>query len=150
MLIGQKHLIECRCILRQHRDYLEPPKYSFIAFSIIDENNNIIEKYMKCDNCDATHRIYEFCKSEILNIQSNNIATLDDVKRLLPEVVSNILTDYDCKLWAFEEAKYIIDNALWGRFVILTNEPVETGTEGKKLVINKNNNFSIEYWKTNN
>ena len=143
----QKHTITCRCILSQHKNIDNPPNFSFIVLSYID-NDNIIEKLSKCPNCGIIHRVYELCKSEILNDETENIISIDDIKHTIPEKVSLILDDYSCELHVYEEAKFIIDSNNWGRKIILTREYVGTHYEGKLLEFNDRNNYEINYWKS--
>ena len=61
----QKHLIECHCILPQYKKAPKPVFHKFIVFSEID--NDVVEPtYVQCNNCGAVHKIYDFCKSEII------------------------------------------------------------------------------------
>ena len=147
---AQKHEIVCTCVLSQQHLLKNPVCYSFIVFSIIDDNGNIVEKNVQCPNCRTVHRVYEFCKSEIINSETCILINEDDLKHFLPDKVFNILEDYKCELYIYEEAKFILDNKLWKRSIVLTTEYVKTDreiyAEGKKLVFNSFDNYSIEYW----
>jgi len=154
----QKHIITCRCILTQHRRLSNPPFFSFIVFSLLDGDGNVIPKLTKCSYCGITHRVYEICKSEIIDSESENIVSKDDLSIFLPEKLVTILNDYNCELYTFEEAKYIIDNRVWKNnsitpFLVLTKDEIKddvsTHHEGKLLKIHDEFKYSIEYWKSN-
>ena len=142
--------ITCKCILSQHRSIENPPHYSFIVFSVIDDNDKIIEKLANCENCGRTHRVYEVSTSEVLDSSTHNLISKEDISSLLPEKVSSILDSYSCLLYQYEEAKYILDNCLWGKFIILSRDKNEETKmfEGKLLKFISFNNYSIDYWKS--
>ncbi|MAG26407.1 hypothetical protein CMI47_12730 [Candidatus Pacearchaeota archaeon] len=154
-----KHIITCRCILTQHRRLNDPPFFSFIVFSLFNKQGDIIPKLVKCTYCGVTHKVYEVCKSEIISTESENIVNKEDISLFLPQKLSTILNDYNCELYIFEEAKYIIDNKLWENidlptpFLILTREEIKNNDkhfyEGKMLKIYDEFKYSIEYWKSN-
>jgi hypothetical protein len=150
MLTSQKHTITCTCILPQHKDLPDPQNYSFIVFSIL-EDGIIKEKYVECENCKNVHRVYELCKSNIITTDTKIAVSLDDIKLVLPDKLVRILEDYSAPLWLYEEAKFILNTSQWGRYILLTKEPLkiknELFFEGKKLIINGYNSFSIDYWK---
>ena len=59
-----KHLIECQCILPQYKKQDKVLFHKFPVFTLFKENVNQdfsqpIEKYVKCNNCDAVHRVYD-------------------------------------------------------------------------------------------
>ena len=151
MLSYQKHTITCRCILNQHKNIENPPSFSFIVLSVMS-NNNIVEKFVKCSNCGIIHQVYELCKSKILDNQTENAITIDDIKRVLPEKISFILDDYSCELHVYEEAKFIVDNNEWHKKLILTREFINSESnsyyEGKLLKFNNAHSYEIEYWKS--
>ena len=41
-----KHLVECQCILKIFEKKTKPLYHKFIVFSVIDENDNILEKFV--------------------------------------------------------------------------------------------------------
>ena len=64
---GVRHLIQCHCILPQYRKSKEPVFHKFVAFSIIDENEEAMQKIVECNNCGVVHRIIDVCRSEIVH-----------------------------------------------------------------------------------
>jgi len=145
-----KHEIKCNCILPQHRALTNPPNYSFIVLSVLDERDRVIEKLAACDNCGRAHRVYEIGKSEVIMSETSRFITKEDISKLLPEKVSSILNDFECLLYQYEEAKIILDNALWGKFIILSRDKNNDSIkyEGKLLRFVGYNNYSIDYWQS--
>lgn len=151
--IGQKHIISCICVLNQLKQFSDAPNFSFIVFSII-ENNNIIQKYAECPNCKAVHKIIEIGKSEIVyDFDKKLLLTKDDYRENLPEKLTNILDEYNCEQFIYEETYFILSEKQWGKFVQLTEQSMRIENnipiyEGKKLVIKNQFDFQIDYWKS--
>ena len=59
-----KHLVECHCVLPQYRNRQELVYHKFTVFSLL-EDDSVVEKLVRCNNCDAVHRVFDVCKSEI-------------------------------------------------------------------------------------
>ena len=59
-----KHLIECHCTLPQYRNRPDIVYHKFPVFSLL-ESDSVVEKLARCNNCDAVHRVFDVCKSEI-------------------------------------------------------------------------------------
>ena len=139
----QKHLVTCRCILPQYKK--SGNLHRFVVFSTI-ENDIVIEKFTRCNNCNVVHRVYDICKSEIINTDEfRGLITIDDIKlNLNNKNLSDILDKYNCDIATWENVKFIIDNNLWGNFVTLTNESADGFNVGKYLVIISETLFKIE------
>lgn len=138
----QKHLITCRCILPQYKKIGK--LHRFIVFSII-ENDNVIEKFARCNNCNVVHRVYDICKSEIINTDEfKGIITIDDIKLSLPKNLIEILDKHNCDVATWENTKFIFENKMWGNFVTLTNESSDGYNVGKYIIILGENFFKIE------
>ena len=84
-----KHLLECRCILPTMKNKPDPPLHKFVVFSV-QQNDKIVEKLSTCNNCGVVHRVYEVCKSEILNNfeGTKSSLTIEDISIMLPTSVS--------------------------------------------------------------
>lgn len=153
MLQGQKHIIECSCYLPQDKNLVDPPRYSFVMFSII-KDGNVFTKYVRCNNCNVIHEVYELCKSKTITGKDTlvDITTIDKTKQFLPVKLCNILENYNAALFMFEEAAFIYEHNIWGMSIILTSEEIivdnRAMNEGKKLVIKSANEFIIENWKS--
>lgn len=143
---GQKHLVQCRCVLQQYKSFPSPPRHQFMVFSVIDDNDNCIVKYAQCNNCGLVHKVIDVCKSEIITgkEQSNSIITIDDIKASLPANLSSILERNNVDLPTWELAQFIVENKRWGEFAILGTEE-ESGTrQGKYVRIMSDTFFKIE------
>lgn len=142
---GIKHLIKCNCILPHLKESKQPIFHSFVAFSVIDDEDKVIEKFASCNNCGITHRVYGICESEVL-AKENSSAVINqkDISLLIPSELSNILNTYDCDTPTWEYAQFIVQNDKWGSAVTLTRIEKDGEVEGKRLVIVAKDKFKIE------
>ena len=143
---GIKHLIECHCILPQYRTAKNPVYHKFVVFSIIDDSDTTIPKYVKCNNCGVVHKIYDICRSEIAygKDELNSIMEKKDIKISLPPDICDILETYDVDLATYENAKFILDEELWGTKLTLNKEIMEDEETGKILIFASKDKFKIE------
>lgn len=132
-----KHRINCKCILPQLKYKIPTIFHSFIVFSVIDSNQEFQISFEKCNNCGVIHKILEVEKSKILNGKEDmsTILSIDEIKKSIPEQISNVLQSYDCPKHTWEEVKFILENSLWGKSVILKKEFVDDTTCGKYMII---------------
>lgn len=139
-----RHLIRCRCVLTQFKRMVNPPTYEFVVFSeILDDHVQV--KLVSCPNCGIIHKVYDICKSELLNRDdSRTVTKLDDVKLSLSEPLSAILEKHDVDLSVWEHARWIIENQSWGNFVLLEQEKISGGKNVKFMTIFGNSLFRIE------
>lgn len=145
-LTGVKHLVECHCILPQYRNYRNPVYHKFVVFSVVNDDDHVRTKHVKCNNCGVIHKVHEIHKSEIMvgKEQLSSVATIDDIKLSLPERLSDILESYDVLLATWEECQFVLDERKWGSQIMLNREAIEGETHGKMLVIKGKNQFRIE------
>lgn len=144
---GVKHIVECQCILPIYKDRESPPFHKFVVFSLLDEKDTVVEKYVRCANCGSVHKIIDLCKSEIIPARENSrgIVSKDDLKMILDAGVSNILETYKSDLPCWEEAKHIIDNQMWGSYIVIARDESTDGiVNGKMLIFQGQGKFSIE------
>ena len=143
---GQKHLIDCSCILPQFRNRREPVFHKFPVFSIIDEDDKVIEKYSQCINCGIIHRVYDICHSEILFGKEKLVSLIEikDIKLSLPKDLSDLLASYNVDLPTWEEAQFLLENKIWGKPIILVSESEDDKKAGKLLKIMAENSFRVE------
>ena len=133
---GLKHLIQCQCILPQYRGQPNPVFHSFVAFSLIDDNDEMIEKTVQCNNCGAIHKVTDIAKSEFLGKdESRSVISTKDVEANLPQAVVDILKSYECDVATWEQVDFSISNQKWGSKVILTREREGDKIMGKLLTI---------------
>ena len=96
--LGIKHLIECHCTLRLYTSDNEQIYHKMPVYSkICQKTNNVLEKIVKCNNCNTLHRVYDICKSEIFDPGKDNsfmLNEIDDIDLEIPEKVSKILKKY--------------------------------------------------------
>ena len=142
---GIKHIVECRCILSQFRSWADPPLHKFIAFSIIDSEDNVTESLVKCNNCGITHKIMDLCKTQILE-KSDDWQTVnkEDIRLSLNPGLREILDSYDVDLPTWQMAQWIVDNSRWGERMILSKKDYEDRIEGKILIFKELNQYRIE------
>ena len=141
----QKHLIQCHCILPQFRKLPQPVFHKFMVFSII-ENDTVVPKYVQCNNCNAVHRVFDICKSEMPpgRDELRSVTTIDEIKIFIPADLRNLLETYKCELPIWEHIKFCIDESRWGDKVILTRETIENEITGKILTIVSRDKFTLE------
>ena len=146
MPTGQKHLLQCHCILPQYRNLAKIVFHKFEVFSIIRDDDSVIEKIVNCNNCGVGHRVYDICKSELLfkNEESSVALKKEDFKLSLPSSLYELLNNYEKQICDFEQAQFIIDEKKWGEKIILTREEVEDKFEGKLLNFLAEDKFRVE------
>lgn len=138
-----RHLIECQCTLKIYENRTKPIFHKFAVFSLT-ENDNIVEKFVECNNCSALHKVTDYCKSEIMWGKDGIIGMvnkIEDVKFNLDnsgnEKIVEILTVNkieDISVWEFVE--YLLENEEEGQVILEKNE-IEDRIISKILYINK-------------
>ena len=149
-VMGIKHLIECHCVLKVY-DAGEEIFHKFPVYSKFDKDGKIISKIVKCNNCDALHKIVEICKSEIIagGDESNMTIDLDDLACMLDDRLVNILNKYKCDISIWEHVCDIIENEIWDEHVVLKREIIQEEQHLKVLKILSENKFKILSKKIN-
>mgnify|MGYP003664993700 CR=1 FL=1 len=142
---GFKHLVQCHCILPQYRKLDNPIFHKFVVFSNIDEDEDVIPKIVKCNNCEVAHKVFDFCKSEVLiDGEDVNTMSISDIRKSISENICLILDDSNCDIATWEQVKDIIENKLWGSVVVLSSKRLSGVTNIKTLVINDKDDLKIE------
>ena len=143
---GIKHLIQCHCVLPQYRSLASPLFHKFIVFSNVDEEDLVLPKLARCNNCDAIHKITDFCKSEIiLGLEDTTaITTKDEIKPAIPEEIIEILDSHNCDLPTWEHCADILKNKLWNTEVVIAKENIGDATQFKVMKIKNRNDVKIE------
>ena len=139
-------MIECHCILPQYKRRSDPVFHKFVVFSLVDDRDTAIPKFVQCNNCGVVHKVYDLCKSEIIagKDETRAITSKEDIGFSIPSDLRDLLDTYDCDLATWEHVKYSIDYKKFGENIILTRELVDTEITGKVLVIKARDAFSIE------
>jgi len=143
---GLKHLIQCHCVLPQFRNLSTPVFHKFVVFSKTDESDDIVPKLCKCNNCGVTHKVFDFCKSEISYGSDDNLAVVspEDIRENLPERISEILDSHKCDVATWEQVDDIFENNIWNESVVISRQMVSGATQLKRLLIKNRNSFKIE------
>lgn len=149
---GTKHLIECNCILPQFVKKENPPFHKFVVFSQTDENGKFVAKLAQCPNCNAVHRVIDFCKSEIVPRKENTnaLVSIDDIKLSMPKEISELLLKNGSDISSWEQAQFIIENEKWGEFVIISSEVIDNTKQGKFVRILGRNILKVETFSYTN
>jgi len=124
---GQKHLIECHCVLPLYKGVKPIVYHKFSVYSKIDDAGKIIPKYVNCNNCGITHLVYELCKSEIKvgSEEIGSVRSIQDIEISLPEKLVKILSEYNATIDLYEEVEDVIDNDLYPSSIVLKRDIVD-------------------------
>tara|TARA_Y100001970_G_scaffold78373_4_gene99730 strand:+ start:4958 stop:5419 length:462 start_codon:yes stop_codon:yes gene_type:complete len=143
---GIKHLIECQCILPQYKKIKDPPYHKFVVFSIVDDVDNVLEKFAQCNNCGIVHRVFDICRSEIATGHESlsSLPTKEDFSLMLPSSVADILNSYDCELYIWEQVSFILNHEKVNEKIVITKDEIKGKVQGKFLTYIGNNRFNIE------
>jgi hypothetical protein len=145
-LHGTKHIVECHCTLPQYRNRKDTVYHKFIVFSILDDSDTVIPKHVQCNNCDVVHEVYDICKSNIVagRDELGSIMGIDDIKLMVNNDVARVLENYEVDLATWEEAKFILAEKKWGKFVVLSKDTLDNSVHGKRLVFQAESRATIE------
>ena len=145
----ETHLIECQCILPIYKNHTKPVYHKFPVFSEIDESNNLVEKYVACNNCDCIHLVKEISSSELVwgkDYYKSFINTISDIKFNLiseeQENLVNILEQNNCDISTWEKAYFLLENEIEDD-IIISKKDAEAFFIVKVLK-KKNNKFILK------
>jgi hypothetical protein len=142
---GTKHLIQCHCVLPTLRKLPNPLFHSFVVFSVLDENGNVVVKDASCNNCGIVHKVVDICKSEISSKENSSaIITEEDISLMLPSQLTNILKSYQCDIATWEHVHFIYSEQKWGTQIVLKRDVEKDSIKGKSMTIEGPNKFKIE------
>ena len=144
-MAGFKHLIECHCYLSIFKNKEKIINHRFPVYSKIDDLGNMKEKVVKCNNCEALHKIKGCNQSEIIpgKDESNIIITIEDLRHLLPAKVLSVLVTYKSDISNWEHALDIIEDSRWEEPIVLKREIVNNFTQVKIMYINPDKSVRI-------
>ena len=148
--LGIKHLIECHCTLKIYEarsDIQDHLFHKFPVYSQVDDKGNIVEKIVQCNNCNTMHRVYDYCKSELVNSGKDELTTsidIEDIKIQLSNKISNILTKYNADISTWEHVLDICDKEVWGSKVVITRELIDQKYHVKILTLESENKVKIQ------
>jgi len=143
---GVKHLIQCHCVLPQYRKLPEPLFHKFVVFSVIDDEDQVVPKMARCNNCGAVHKVIEIGRSEIVirKEDSRAITTEAELALSLPEDLVKLFRTYEVDLATWEQTAFILDNQKWNSTITLIRETEDDDTSGKILTILGTNRFRVD------
>jgi len=145
-MTGQRHLIECHCVLPLYKKK-KPVKYhKFAVYSKFDnKTGKVIPKYVNCNNCGITHLVNELCRSQIIIGKEDilSVRTIKDISVSLSPILNKILEDYNATVDVYEEVEEIIDLRKYPSNIIIKREIIEEEESIKLLQINEHNKIKI-------
>lgn len=143
-----KHLIECNCVLPQFKNYNPPIWHRFVVFSVLSEDGSVVPSYAQCPNCGIIHRVLEVGKSVVMRKEElNSLLTEDEIAQSLPQQLTDMLRQYKVDYATWQQAKFILENELWGRTITLSKETVEGTVTGKVLILIGRTLFKIDQYE---
>ena len=148
---GHKHLIRCRCVLPQLKRCENPPRFGFVVFSIIGNDDVVVPKFVQCPHCGVIHKVTGICESEIIQGKESMVSllTIDDVKLGLPERLAEVLEVNGADLPTWEMTHFIYERKRWGQYVVLCTEEESGMSQGKILRILGKNLFKVDPFTRN-
>ena len=144
---GTKHLIECHCVLAIFKSTKnDMPSHKFPVYSKIDQNEKVIPKFVKCNNCDTMHYVHDICRSEIRGgkDQSELNVTESELSLMLPERLSNALLKIETDISNWEHIVDIFEEERWGELVVLRREVIDEKQYVKTIEISTSSIFKIK------
>jgi hypothetical protein len=85
--------------------------HKFAVFSIL-EDDTVVEKLVRCNNCDAVHRVFDVCKSEIFvgDLDLSTIRTSQEILSEMPQSLSDTLAPLMLDICTLEHILWCIEN----------------------------------------
>jgi hypothetical protein len=144
-MIGYKHLIECHCILPLYKNHEPKVYHKFPVYSRVSDSGKILPKYSNCNNCGATHLVYELCKSEVKlgSEDTSSVRSVSDVEIALPEKINKILGENNRAIADYEMLEDIFENEIFPAELIVNRNIIDESHHIKILKIINKNKFKI-------
>jgi hypothetical protein len=149
---GIKHLIECHCYLAIYKNSKKLINHKFPVYSKLDENNNVISKIFKCNNCEALHNVVDIGKSELIpgKDQTQLTLTKEELSLMIPNKIKKILDEYESDISNYDHVIDIIEEKRWGEFIVLKRDVIDENENVKILTINSKDKIKISTETINN
>ena len=144
---GMKHLVQCHCVLPQFRSVDPPIFHRFVVFSVLGDDDVVVERVSKCPHCDALHRVTELGRSEIIHGRdgSSSVMNIEDVKSQLPSPLVAVLDRHKVDEATYEQALYYVNTYNTEDPIILARENLGGGkTSIKALWLRADRSLKIE------
>jgi len=115
------------------------------VYSKVDTEGDVIPKIVSCNNCGVTHKIIDFCKSEIVYGVEDSMSTVsvEDIKSCLPDKIINILESHTCDIATWEQVADVFEDDAWGSIINISSQLVGDSTQIKTLTIKGSSDFKI-------
>ena len=115
-------------------------------YSKFDKDGNILQKLVKCNNCESLYNVYDICKADLKpgKDQTEITVSFEDMQLMMPEKLCAILLKYRCDKADWEHALDIIEEERWGEHIIIKRDIIDEEQHVKILFINKNNMYKID------
>jgi len=143
---GQRHLIDCHCILPIYKNSDPVVYHKFAVYSKLDEKTGkVIPKYVNCNNCGITHVVEEFCKSKIQKGKEDitSIRNIYEIEISLPEKLVKFLKQYNSTIDIFEEVEDVFNNKLFPRNIVIKREIIAESYNLKILNLMSEEKFTV-------
>ena len=144
-MIGTKHLVECHCVLPLYKS-VEPIVYhKFTVYSQVSEAGKVVPKYANCNNCGATHYVYEICKSDIKvgSEDTTSVRSISDLELALPEKINKILEENNREISDYEMIEDILEKEKFPSELIISRNIIDESHHIKVLKIMSKDKFKI-------
>jgi hypothetical protein len=143
---GQRHLIQCRCILPQFKSHNPPVFHQFTVFSIIGDDDKLRKHFAQCNNCGLIHKIVDVCRSEMQTSKDElkSLETIDDVLSGLSQQLRDFLVTVDVDLPTVQAITFIVNEKRWGDYVTLFSETVDDMTQVKRVRVLSETLYKVE------
>ena len=146
-LPGIKHLIECHCYLAIYKTSNGfVTNHKFPVYSKIDKNEKVVEKYVKCNNCDTLHHVHDICKSSIVagKDQSEVTVSIEDISLMLSDKLVNVLKKSECDLATWEHVLDVVEEERWGEISVIKRDVLGEKQQVKFIEILSENKIKIK------
>ena len=142
---GFKHLIECHCVLAIYRNSEKIVYHKFPVYSKIDKDGRLVEKIVKCNNCEAVHVVKEACRSQIKpgKDQSEVAICKEDLKYSLGSRLSEFLEKVDADIATWEHIVDIVEEKRWGEKVVIKRDIIDSVEHVKIISITGDDRFKV-------
>jgi hypothetical protein len=133
---GVKHLIQCHCVLPQFRGANPPIFHKFVVFSVVADDDTVVERVAKCPNCDALHKVTEIGQSEIIPGRDGSSSAIDieDIKSQLPTSLLSVLERHKVDEATFEQALFYANTYNTEDPIVLARENLGDGKTSVKAL----------------
>jgi len=134
-------------VLPQFRKRKDPIFHKFVVYSKFKEAGVIEERLVRCNNCDAVHRVIDLCRSEIvIKIEeTDTIVSEEEIKLGLPDKIIGILEKNNSDIATYESIDHIFNEKLWGEQVVISRQTVNNEKIHVKILeINGDNKFRLK------